>query len=352
MNDMIESGMPPMGSASPMPIPAAGLNAGAVTIEVARAVAETRGKIQVAKSFPRDVNAAHRELMDACKLKSLADKAFYSVPRGGGKVTGPSVRLAEEIARCWGNIDYGHRELSRTEGKSEVEVYAWDMQTNTFSRRQLTVLHVMDTKDGPRKLRDQKDVDDKISNVASKQLRGRILAVLPKWLVNDAEEACRKTLAGGSDEPIAARVRRMLEAFSGYGVTQAMVEERLEHPLANATTDDLVDLVGVFNALREGAKVADYFNLEAGRPVVESGAAAVVASLPPAPAPAPVVAAAPPAQAAAVTTRRRASAPASPPPTTEAPPPAEAPADDAPTVGDPPPADVLPAEGGASGSFF
>lgn len=326
------------------------VNAGAVTIEVARAVAETKGKLQVAKAFPRDINAAHRELMDACKLPSLAAKAFYSVPRAGGKVTGPSVRLAEEIARCWGNIDYGHRELSRSDGKSEVEVYAWDMQTNLYSRRQITVLHVMDTKDGPRKLRDQKDIDDKISNVASKQLRGRILAVLPKWLVADAEDSCRRTLAGSSDEPISARVRKMLDAFAPMGVTQAMIEDYLEHPLANATADDITTLTGVYNALSEGAKVAEYFDLEAGSKPAPAGVNALLTN-----APSPTIQHQPAAQAApaAPVTRRTRTAAAAPKPEAPAAPPQEQeqiPPEDDPSTGaeySPPPA----AEGGA-GRFF
>lgn len=319
MNEIFEAAP---AAPNPLPIPTAGLNAGAVTIEVARAVAETKGKLQVAKMFPRDINGAHRELMDACRLPSLAGKAFYSVPRAGGKVTGPSVRLAEEIARCWGNIDYGHRELSRSEGKSEVEVYAWDMQTNLYSRRQLTVLHVMDTKDGPRKLRDQKDIDDKISNVASKQLRGRILAVLPKWLVADAEEACRATLANaGGDEPISARVRKMLAAFAPMGVNQVMIEAYLEHPLENATADDLAALMGVYTAITEGAKVDEYFDLTAGTKPEPSGVNALLTNAPsqtvqtPAAEAAPAQAAAPaPAATTRRTTRVAAKAPVEPEP--------------------------------------
>ena len=89
--------------------------------------------------------------------------------------------MAEQIAQVFGNFQYGHRELSRDNKKSEVEIYAWDKQTNNRQIRQLTVLHVLDTRDGPKKLRDQKDIDNKIANVASKQMRGRILAMMPKW---------------------------------------------------------------------------------------------------------------------------------------------------------------------------
>ncbi len=243
------------------------VNAGAVAIETERAVAEAKGQMQLAKMFPRDLNAAYAELMDACKIPALANVAFYSVPQGSQKVTGPSIRLAEEIARVYGNFEFGHRELSRVEagpgprefGRSEIEVYAWDKQTNNRSIRQLTVLHVLDTRDGPRKLRDQKDIDNKIANVASKQLRGRILAMMPKWMLEAAIEECKKTLAGSNDQPLSVRVRAMTQAFAKFGVTSEHLEKYLGHPLDQVLADELVDLTGVYNAIKDGAAPSEFF---------------------------------------------------------------------------------------------
>jgi len=242
-----------------------GANVGAVAIESERAIAEAQGQLILAKRFPRDLNSSYSELMESCKLMAFAGVAFYSVPRKGaqgGAISGPSIRMAEEIARVFGNFEFGHRELSRTDGKSEVEVYAWDKEKNNRSIRQITVMHVLDTRDGPRKLRDQKDVDDKIANVASKQVRGRILALMPKWLVESAIEECKKTLAGTNSEPIAVRVRRMTQAFATFGVTGEHLETYLGHKLDDVLLDELVELLGVFNAIKDGAKASDYFSAD------------------------------------------------------------------------------------------
>lgn len=235
-------------------------NTGAVSVEQSRAIAEAQGQLILAKRFPRDLNAAYAELMEACKLPALASVAFYTLPRGKSSVTGPSIRLAEEIARVYGNFQYGHRELSRDDKKSEVEVYAWDMEKNNYSKRQITVMHVLDTREGPRKLRDQKDIDDKIANVASKQVRGRILALVPKWLSEAAIAACRETLAGKSEIPVAERVRKMTQAFAKFGVTTKHLESFLGHSLDTVDTDEIADLTGIFNAIKDGAKIADYFS--------------------------------------------------------------------------------------------
>ncbi len=239
---------------------AAGGNAGAIAIESDRAVAEAQGQLILAKKFPRDNAAAFAELMDACKIPALAAVAFYEVPRAGTTVSGPSIRLAEEIARCYGNFEYGHRELSRGPTKSEVEVYAWDKEKNNRSIRQITVEHVRDTRDGPKKLRDQKDIDDKIANVASKQVRGRILALVPKWMVQSAIEECQKTIAGNNDVPVSERVRRMTAAFAKFGVTVPLLETRLGHSLDQTTVEELVQLTGIHNSLREGTAASEFFS--------------------------------------------------------------------------------------------
>lgn len=236
-------------------------NVGAVAIEQERAIAEAQGQLILAKRFPRDEFAAHENLMKSCSLHSLASIAFYSVPRAGGTVSGPSIRLAEEIARVYGNFEYGHKELSRDDKKSEVVVYAWDKENNNYSSRQITVFHIIDTKQGPKPCRDQKDIDDKIANVASKQMRGRILALLPKWMVEEAIQKCRETLKGNSFEPLENQVRRLMQSFAVYGVTTHMVKEHLNHDVSEITSDEFADLVGVYNSIAEGGmKPSDVFS--------------------------------------------------------------------------------------------
>lgn len=247
------------------PVPTT-VNAGAVAIEQERAIAEAQGQLTLAKRFPRDLNAAHAELMIACKNAAFAQAAFYSVPNRG---SGPSIRMAEEIARVVGNFQYGHRELSRDKGKSEIEVYAWDMEKNNRSTRQITVEHIRDTRQGAVPLRDQADIDNRIANVASKQMRGRILALMPKWLVEDAIIECRKTLAGDNSEPLEVRIRKMTQAFATFGVNTARIEKYVGCKISDITADQLVDLIGMHTALREGAHASDLFPLEAEAPAME-----------------------------------------------------------------------------------
>ncbi len=332
-----------------------GMNVGAVAIEQERAIAEAQGQLILAKRFPRSMAQARADFMEACKSPEFAAKAFYAVPNRG---SGPSIRFAEEAARCYGNFQYGHRELSRSEGKSEVEVFAWDMEKNNHSRRQITVIHIVDTKNGPKKLTDQADIDNRLANVASKQMRGRILALLPKELVEAGQAACKLTIAGGNDKPISARVADMTAAFSKFGVNAKQIAAYIGHTLDDVTVDELADLLGVYNAIKEGAKPSEYFGSTEsdGAADVAAGVNAAIAKATP-PAAAAPPAADPPAQAPAPAPRRTAAkpppppppapaaAPVAPPPPAPAAAPAQPPDDDEPPFADddqggPPPGDT------------
>lgn len=277
-----------------------GINAGAVAIEQERAIAEAQGQLTLAKRFPRSVTAAITEFMDACKSPEFAATAFYSVPNRG---SGPSIRLAEEAARCYGNFVYGHRELSRSEGKSEIEVYAWDMEKNNRSSRQITVMHVTDTKNGPKRLTDQADIDNKIANVASKQMRGRILALMPKHMIAAGVAEAKRTLAGNGEKPISERLIAMAAAFGKFGVTNEMLAAHLGHAVDNTTIDELADLMGIYNAIKEGAKASDYFGSVEKTEKQDANASASAAIAAQAKQAAPAAAA--PSTPAAKTTARR-----------------------------------------------
>lgn len=246
-----------------VPANAPGINAGAVTIESSRAVAEAQGKLVIAKQFPRNEQLAYAKAMEACKRKSLAEKAMYSYPRSGSTVSGPSIRLAEELARCWGNIDFGIKELSQKDGESEMQAYCWDMETNTMSSQTFVVAHVRDTTSGKTILTKQRDIYENNANMAGRRLRARILAVLPPDLVEAAVNECKKTLAGNNDTPLIDRINNMVVAFKKFGVKIDTIEKRLNRKIDTMTAEDISEYIGIYNSLKDGnSSVSDWFDVK------------------------------------------------------------------------------------------
>ena len=234
---------------------------GAVAVESERAIAEAQAKLVIAKRFPRDQHDAVQRIIDACSRESLAGEAFYSYNRGGSAVTGPSIRLAEVLASCWGNVEYGINELSRKDGESEMQAYCWDLETNTYSQQKFTVAHVRDKRGGGQALTEQRDIYEIGANMGARRLRARILAIIPKDVVDVAEATCKATIAGKGQASLDARLKKMVVAFNALSVTKAMLETRLGHGIGETTVDELADLLAIYNTLKAGeAKAGDYFN--------------------------------------------------------------------------------------------
>ena len=239
------------------------INQGTVAIEASRAIAEAQGKLVIAKRFPRDEVSAYAKAMEACQRPTMAEKAFYSFPRGNQTVEGPTIRFAEELARCWGNIDYGIKELSQDEGKSEMQAYAWDLETNAQSVQNFTNLHQREVGKKMQVLTSLRDIYENNANMATRRLRSRILAILPSWFVEDCIAECKKTLAGQNDTPLIDRVKKMIIQFAKLGVTQEQIEKRLKKKVDSMNADDFVEYVGIYNAIKQGeSKIAEWFETE------------------------------------------------------------------------------------------
>ena len=237
-------------------------------IASSRQAQEVQAAIIVAQRFPRDTTRALSRIIEDCKRKSLAEKAVYTYPRGNQTVSGPSIRLAETMARAWGNMDFGVIELeqkpargSTVPGESIMMAYAWDLETNTRVTKIFTVKHKRDTKNGSKNLSDERDIYEIAANNGARRLRACILSVIPADIVDSAVEQCEKTMEGGQG-PLIDRVRNMTLYFKEIGVTQEMLEKRLGHKIDVTTEAELVSLKKIATSLKDNfADRADFFEV-------------------------------------------------------------------------------------------
>lgn len=233
-------------------------------VEKTRALQEVQAAIFMARQFPRDEFRAQKRIMDAAKRLSMAEKAIYCYPRGGQQIKGASIRTAETIAKYWGNLSYGIKELSQNsaEHTSEMMAYCWDLESNVRVERIFKVRHIRDTKQGGKLLTDQRDIYEKTANDGARRLRAAILEVLPADVVEDFLQACEKTIEGSSDKPLKERISTMLKSFEEFGVTQDMIEERIGTKAENFIPKNIVDLGSIYNSIKNNfAPVEQYFNL-------------------------------------------------------------------------------------------
>ncbi len=226
----------------------------ATTIEQSRAIAQVQGALVVARQNPRDTIAATHRMREACSHMALAEHAFFRFPRDGQTISGPTIHLATELARCWGNIDYGITELARDDikGESEMLAHAWDQETNARIINSFIVPHRRDTRKGPKMLTDARDLYENNANMGARRLRECIFRVLPVSFREEAKELCAQTLQHGGGVPIEQRREKLLEAFTSIGVTRKQVEKKAGRAADRLTAHDVGQLGIIFKSIQRG----------------------------------------------------------------------------------------------------
>jgi hypothetical protein len=214
----------------------------ATSIEQSRAIADVQAAVTVAQNCPRDMAEAEREMEYVCGRLDMAEQAFYQVTNRG---SGPSVHLMRELARIWGNIDYGVKELARDDNRGESEVLAtcWDMQKNTRSSRTFIVPHARMRQGSRIVLTDLGDIYLNNQNVGARAVRECIATILPRWFTEKAQTICRNTLEHGEGEPLQDRINTMVSWFRDkIGVTERQLEARIGKKRGAWSAEDVAQM--------------------------------------------------------------------------------------------------------------
>lgn len=224
----------------------------ATAIEQSRAIAQVQGALVVAQQRPRDQARAMQRVRDTCAMPGLADRAFFKFPRGGSTVQGASIHLATELARCWGNVDYGIAELRRDDhkGESEMLAVAWDLETNNRVSNTFLVPHKRDKRGGAEVLTEMRDIYENNANMGARRMRECIFRVLPPWLIEEAKDVCAKTLQDGGGIPLVKRIADCLAAFEEIGVTREQIERKIGGPADKMTAIDVGNLRVTFGSIK------------------------------------------------------------------------------------------------------
>lgn len=223
-------------------------------------------RIATARSFPRSVSTFKRTATELLQQDvETARSAEYAKPVGGGKVTGPSVRLAELAAMCWTNLEVEIMEPIVGEKSVTVQAFAWDLEKN-YRAPGIATTSILN-RDGVRYA--QHMIETTCAATASKARRNAILAVIPRAYVTDLLEAAKKVAS--QNMPPLEKVRAdWLEWFArNHRITNAQVFAYLEVEGADdITAEQCNELAAVVTAIKEGEPVEAFF----GKPASKSDA--------------------------------------------------------------------------------
>ncbi len=217
---------------------------------------EIQSAIVLARRFPRNEDQAFALLMKACSRTSFAEAAEYSFPRGGSTVSGPSVNLAREAARVWGNIRYGLTILRDDEETRQIEGWAWDLETNTKVTAQDDFRKVIQRKKkggGTEWVKpDERDLRELTNRRGAILVRNCILQLLPRDLIEDAQGKAGETLKTKAEQDPEGAKKKLILAFADLNVTPEMLEKYLGHPLAQCSPAEIANLRKVYASIKDG----------------------------------------------------------------------------------------------------
>lgn len=221
--------------------------------EMTREMAEVQARVVMAKQFNRSIVDVERKLQASCERKSLAEIAEYEFPRGNTKVVGPSIKLLEVVAQCYGNIQSGYDVLYRDEENhtSLCKAFAWDLENNIYTEIKFNVPHTREKKSGNEILTNPRDIYELEANQASRRVRKCLENVIPRDLVEQAREWCNETINSKTD--VQGTITRGIEALrQNYGISVERIEKYFGMKRQAFSKNQMSQLVKIYNALKDG----------------------------------------------------------------------------------------------------
>lgn len=243
---------------------------------------EIQASIAVAKRYPRDEDQTYARLLKACKRSSFAEQCSYSFPRGRSTVTGPSVNLAREAARVYGNIVFGIEIVRDLPESRQIRGYAFDLETNLRVVYEDTFEKLIQRKRGGKtvwEIPDERDLRELQNRRGAILVRNCILQIVPRDFIEDALIQARETMAKATEQDPDAARKGVIKAFSSLNVGPDLLKAILGHSIDIASPDELTKLREIFKSIEDGqSTIGEYLPTEL-QAAEETGGTAVPKTL-------------------------------------------------------------------------
>lgn len=246
----------------------------------AAAKAEVESAYVMALKQPRHEDEARAKIVRTCLNPTFAGKAKFRKPVGKVKdertgqwnqnyAVGPSIRFAEEALRHWGNVLVQQTALYDDDHKRIVKVAVKDLQSNLTYSQEITLDKQVERRDGRGRqvLGERKNTDGYVVYIVkatedelavkqaaqvSKAIRNSGLRLVPDYIVEEAMEQINATITSKVKQDPDAERRKLVDAFYSLGIKASDLEAYLGHPLAQSSTDELIELTEMCNSIRDG----------------------------------------------------------------------------------------------------
>lgn len=211
-------------------------------------------QIATAKQYPRDVKQVLKNIEAyASEDKETAEECFYVLRRqsadgSASVIEGLSVRMAEIIASCWGNMRIQTRIVGNDGKMITAQAICHDLETNLAVSKE--VKRRITNKYGKTYSEDMQVVTGNAASAIA--FRNAVLAVIPKAVTKKITNHIKKIAIGQSIDIEQARQNALLY-FQKLGVDNKKVMEYLGvSSVPEIDKEMIAELKGTRNAIEEG----------------------------------------------------------------------------------------------------
>tara|TARA_Y100000310_G_scaffold300133_1_gene335560 strand:- start:94 stop:909 length:816 start_codon:yes stop_codon:yes gene_type:complete len=206
-------------------------------------------QIATARKYPRALSEVKNRMLGFATLdEETAAACFYTLPRDGKTIQGPSVRLAEIAVASYQNIRAGARVIANDGKNITAQGVCHDLENNVAVS--VEVKRRITSKMGRTFSDDMQTVTGNAACAAA--FRNAVFKVVPGALIKPVYEQAMK-VAQGDATTLGQRRDKALEAFQKMGIQPEQILERLERDaVEDITLKDLQTLIGLHTAIKDG----------------------------------------------------------------------------------------------------
>lgn len=217
-----------------------------------------RSEIEMAKSYPRNIEHALKSATQLITIdEETAQSCFYRLPprkgpEGPVEIMGPSIRLAEIIFSCWGNLQVGARIISNDGKFIVVRGIAKDLET--LNMYDAEVQRGITYKNGGTYSNDM--VNNTINAASSIAIRNALFRIIPRTIINKLYNLAMQH-AVGTQESLPTKINQAFNYFKKFGIQPEKITNYFNKPKEEFTAEDAVCIMGLANAVKDNMITID-----------------------------------------------------------------------------------------------
>ena len=211
-------------------------------------------QIATAKAYPRDVQAALTKIETLAKMdKETAEDCFYVLRRNGSNgsqnvIEGLSVRMAEIIAGCWGNLRVQARIIGNDGKTITAQAVCHDLESNFAVS--VEVKRRITGKNGQTFSEDMQVVTGNAACAIA--FRNAVLKVVPKAITKNIISRVKEVALGQAIDLETSR-QNIIQYFAKLGVNEQQLFGYLGiSKIDEIDTEMVFELRATANAIKEG----------------------------------------------------------------------------------------------------